>query len=259
MSNIKIHPTAIIETGAELAEGVEIGPFSIIKKHVKVGKNTKIRERVTVDGWTTIGENCDVFTGAVLGSPTQDKKFTGGKSFLNIGNNNNIREYVTINPGTGEGTATTIGDGNLLMAYSHVAHDCILHNNVTLANVGTLAGHVEVHDKAIIGGLTAIHQFVTVGTLAIIGGCSKATQDIPPFVMVDGHPARAHTLNKVGLQRANVSEEEKRALKKAYKIIFRSKITTKTAIKRIREEIELNPSIETLLLFLENAKRGICD
>lgn len=152
MNDVKIHPTAIVEDGVTLDHGVEIGPYSIIKKNVKIGANTIVRERVSIEGWTTIGESCEIFAGAVVGSMTQDKKFKGGKSYLRIGNNNNIREYVTINPGTEEETETVIGDNNLLMAYSHVAHDCILHNNITLANVATLAGHVVVEDRAIIGG-----------------------------------------------------------------------------------------------------------
>ena len=258
MAEVKIHPTAIVDDGAELDSGVEIGPYSIIKKNVKIGANTVVRERVTIEGWTTIGEGCNIFPGAVIGSLTQDKKFQGGKSFLRIGNNNNIREFVTINPGTDEGTETVIGNNNLLMAYSHVAHDCILHNNITIANVGTLAGHVEVEDRAIIGGLSAVHQFVKIGSLAIIGGCSKVTHDIPPFMMVDGHPAAAHGINVVGLQRAEVSQEDRSSLKKAYKILFRSQLTLKTAVQQIKDEVTMTDSIGRLLAFLERSERGIC-
>jgi len=258
MKDVTIHPTAIIEEGAELDYGVSVGPFSIIKQHVKIGANTKINERVTVDGWTTVGEDCELFSGAVVGSVTQDKKFKGGKSYLQIGNNNNIREYVTINPGTEEGTATIIGNNNLLMAYSHVAHDCVLHNNVTLANVATLAGHVIVEDRAIIGGLSAVHQFVRIGTLAIVGGCSKVVQDIPSYMMTDGHPVRAFGINSVGIDRAGISKEEKRELKRAFKIIFKSKLTLKNSIRKIEDELTLTPSIDTLLDFLKKSERGIC-
>lgn len=259
MKDVTIHPTAIVENGAELDHGVEVGPFSLIKANVRIGANTIIRERVTIDGWTTVGKECEIFTGAVIGSPTQDKKFKGGKSFLNIGDRNKIREYVTINPGTDEGTETRIGNDNLLMAYAHVAHDCILHNNVTLANVGTLAGHVEVFDRAIIGGLTAVHQFVKIGTLVIVGGCSKVVQDIPPFMMTDGHPVKAFGINSVGLDRAGVSKEEKRELKKAFKIIFRSGFVLKNSIKHIEAELVQTDTILTLLNFLRTSERGICN
>ncbi len=255
---VSIHPSAIIESGAELDFGVEVGPFSYIKKNVKIGANTKIRERVSIEGWTTIGKDCEIFSGAVVGSVTQDKKYKGDKSFLRIGNGNKIREYVTINPGTGEGTETVIGDNNLLMAYSHIAHDCILHNNITLANVATLAGHVIIEDKVIIGGLSAVHQFVRIGTLSIIGGCSKVVQDIPPFMMTDGHPVKAYGINSVGLDRACIPKEEKMELKKAFKIIFRSGLSLKNIIKQIEETLPKTPTIQTLLKFLSKSERGIC-
>jgi len=257
-ATVIIHPTAIIEKGATLDEGVEVGPFSIIRKNVKVGARTKVGERITIEGWTTIGTDCHIFTGAVVGSMTQDKKYKGGKSYLRIGNNNNIREYVTVNPGTEDGTETVIGDDNLLMAYSHVAHDCILHNNVTLANVATLAGHVIIEDRAIIGGLSAVHQFVRIGTLSIIGGCSKVVQDIPPYMMVDGHPVKAYSINSVGIDRANVPKEEKKELKKAFKVVFRSGLSLKNIIRTIEKELPKTPTIQTLLVFLSNSERGIC-
>ena len=255
---VVIHPTAIIESGAELDYGVEVGPYSLIKKNVKIGAGTKVNERVTIDGWTTIGKDCELFTGAVVGSVTQDKKYKGDKSFLRIGNGNKIREYVTINPGTDEGTETVIGDNNLLMAYSHVAHDCILHNNITLANVATLAGHVVIEDRVIIGGLSAVHQFVRLGTLAIVGGCSKVVQDIPPFMMTDGHPAKAYGINSVGLDRAQIPKEEKPELKKAFKIVFKSGLSLRNIIKQIEETLPKTPTILTLLNFLSNSERGIC-
>ncbi len=256
--DVIIHPTAIVEKGAELDGGVEIGPYSIIRGNVKIGRGTKVGDRVTVEGWTTIGNECDIFTGAVIGSITQDKKFKGKKSFLRIGNGNTIREYATINPGTEEGTETVIGNDNLFMAYSHVAHDCILHNNITLANVGTLAGHVVVEDRAIIGGLSAVHQFVRIGTLVIVGGCSKVVQDLPPYTMVDGHPARAFGVNSIGLDRADIPKEEKSELKKAFKIIFKSRLTVKNAAKQIEKELAMTPTIQTLLEFLNKSERGIC-
>ncbi len=255
---IVIHPTAIVHPDAELEAGVEIGPYSIIEETVRIGAGTKIGARVSIEGHTTIGSGCEIFTGAVLGSVTQDKKYKGGKSFLIIGNNTKIREYVTMNPGTEEGTETRIGNDNLVMAYAHVAHDCVVGNQVTLANNATLAGYVVVEDKAIIGGLSAVHQFVRVGTLAIVGGCSKVVQDIPPYVLVDGHPAKAYGLNVVGLERADFPKEERMLLKKAFKIIFKSRLSIKSAIQKIEEELPKTPAILTLLDFLKKSERGIC-
>lgn len=257
-ANVTIHPTAIIHPDAELGEGVEVGPFSIIEGTVKIGNRTRIGARVTIEGHTTLGEDNEIFTGAVIGSVTQDKKYDGGVSYLRIGNRNKIREYVTINPGTKEGTETVIGDDSLLMAYAHVAHDCVIGNGTILANAATLAGHVIIEDKAIIGGLSGVHQFVRVGTLAIVGGCSKVVQDVPSYMMVDGHPATAHGINSVGLDRAGISREEKALLKKAFKIIFRSKLTVKSAMEKIRTEIPETPTREILLGFLARSERGIC-
>lgn len=255
---VMIHPTAIVHPDAELEPGVEIGPYSIIEGTVRIGVGTKIGARVTVEGYTTIGANCEIFTGAVIGSMTQDKKYTGGKSYLVIGDNNKIREYVTLNPGTLEGTETRIGNDNLIMAYAHVAHDCIVGNQTTLANNATLGGHVLVEDKAIVGGLSAVHQFVRVGSLAIVGGCSKVVQDIPPYILVDGHPAKAYGLNSVGLERAHFPSEERRVLKSAFKVIFRSGLSMKNAIRKLEEEFPKTSAIMALLEFLKKSERGIC-
>lgn len=257
LKGVKIHPAAIVHPDAELGEGVEIGPYSLVAGTVKMGDRTRLGAHVTIEGHTTLGEECEVFTGAVVGSVTQDKKYEGGTSYLRIGSRNRIREYVTINPGTKEGTETVIGDDALLMAYAHVAHDCVIGNHAILANQATLAGHVIVEDRAIIGGLSAVHQFVRIGNLAIVGGCSKVVQDVPPFMMVDGHPAKAYGINSVGLDRAGMPQEEKTLLKKAFKILFRSGLSVKNAVIRIQEEIPLTPSIEVLLQFLKGSRRGI--
>ncbi len=253
-----IHPTAIVHPDAELGIGVEVGPFSIIEGTVKIGEQTKIDARVSIKGHTTIGSENEIFTGAVIGSITQDKKYKGGVSYLRIGDRNKIREYVTINPGTDEGTETVIGSDNLIMAYAHIAHDCVLGNHITLANNGTLAGHVIIDDRAIVGGFGAVHQFVRIGALAIVGGCSKVVQDIPPYMMVDGHPARAYGLNSVGLERANIPNDERSSLKKAFKILFKSDLIVKSAIKKIETELPKSPCITTLLEFLRKSERGIC-
>lgn len=253
-----IHPTAIVHPKAELDPGVEIGPYSIVEANVKIGAGTKVGARVTLEGYTTLGRNNQIFTGAIVGSMTQDKKYKGGISYLKIGDNNSIREYCTLNPGTLEGTETVIGNGNLLMAYAHVAHDCIVGNDTVIANNGTLAGHCVVEDKAIVGGLSGLHQFIKIGKLSIVGGCSKVTSNVPPFVMVDGHPARAFGLNVVGLERNNVSSEERANLKRAFKIIFRSGLALKSAIKQMEETLPQSPAILSLLEFLKNSDRGIC-
>ena len=256
--SVTIHPTAIIHDEAELGEGVVIGPYSIIEGTVKIGDGTLVGSHVVIEGHTTIGAENQIFTGAVIGSPTQDKKYDGGISYLTIGDRNKIREYVTINPGTKDGTRTIIGNDNLLMAYSHVAHDCVVHDHVVLANQATLAGHVIVQDRAIVGGLRAVHQFVRLGELALIGGCSKVVQDVPPFMMADGHPARVYGINSVGLDRAGYASHDKQVLKKAFKITFRSRHTLKNAILHLESELGDGAAFETLLKFLKTSERGIC-
>ena len=253
-----IHPTAIVDPEAEIGSGVTIGPFSVIEANVVIGDDTEVGARVTIEGHTTIGKENHIFTGAIVGSVTQDKKYKGGITYLKIGDRNKIREYVTINPGTDDGTETVIGDDNLIMAYAHVAHNCTIGNKTIIANAGTLAGHVIVEDRAVIGGLAGVHQFVKIGYMAIIGGSSKAVKDIPPFIMVDGHPAKAYGLNVVGMERAGLVKEERLLLKRAFKIIFRSKLATKNAIESLKKDIPPSPAIVKIINFLEASDRGIC-
>ena len=253
-----IHPTAIIDPEAEIGSGVTIGPYSIVEANVTIGEGTTIGARVTIEGHTTVGRDNQIFTGAVIGSVTQDRKFKGGVTYLKIGDRNKIREYVTINPGTDDGSETVIGDDNLIMAYAHVAHNCVIGNHTTIANAGTLAGHVIVEDRAVIGGLSGVHQFVRIGYLSIIGGNSKAVQDIPPYTMVDGHPAKAYGLNVVGFERADLPKEERLLLKRAFKIVFRSRLSIKSSIQSLRNELLPTPSIYRLIQFLEASERGIC-
>ncbi|MDP2981550.1 MAG: acyl-ACP--UDP-N-acetylglucosamine O-acyltransferase, partial [Candidatus Omnitrophota bacterium] len=210
---MKIHPTAIVDKKAKLADDIEVGPYAIIGPNAEIAKGAVIGSRVTIDGYTAIGERTRIFTGAVIGSPPQDLKYKGQKTFLKIGKDNIIREYVTMNPGTEEGTSTSIGDGNLFMAYSHVAHNCRVGNNCVIANAGTLAGHVTLEDKVVLGGFAGVHQFTRVGKIAIIGGCSKFVQDIPPFSTCDGNPARVYGLNLVGVRRAGMPQKAQRELK----------------------------------------------
>ena len=253
-----IHPTAIIHENAEIGEGVQIGPYVCIAGTVKIGSRTVVGPRVTIEGYTTLGADNEIFSGAVIGSPTQDRKFSGGVSYLKIGDRNKVREYVTINPGTESGAETLIGDDNLLMAYSHVAHDCIIRNHAVLANAATLGGHVLVDDRAIIGGLSAVHQFVRIGRLSLVGGCSKVVQDVPPFLIADGHPARVYGINSVGIDRAGISREEKAMIKKAFRIVFKSSLTVKDALMKLQQECPPVPSLSFLIEFLKASERGIC-
>lgn len=260
MEEIKIHKTALVHPEAKLGEDVEVGAYSVIGPNVVIGDNARIGCHCYIDGRTTIGHGCQIFTGAVVGGPPQDKKYNGeGEVSLTIGDNNIIREYVTVHLGTLEGGGkTTIGNNNLFMAYSHIAHDCTIGNNCVMANSGTLAGHVTLEDSAVVGGLSAVHQFVRLGRLSIIGGCSKVVQDVPPFSMCDGHPARVYGLNIVGLKRAHFNPQTIHNLKKAFKILFNSGLTKTHAIERIEKEVDICPEVQHLIFFVKTTERGLC-
>lgn len=260
MENINIHKTAVIHPGAKLSSGVSVGPYSVIDGTVTLDDNVRIASHCVITGQTTIGRNCKIYSGAVIGSAPQDKKHSSDDNvFLNIGENNIIREYVTINPGTVEGgSKTVIGGNNLIMAYAHVAHDCVIGNNCVMANAATLGGHVTLEDNAVIGGLTAVHQFVRLGRLSIVGGCSKVVQDVPPFSMCDGHPAKVVNTNTIGLKRVQISPEAVLGLKRAFKILFHSGLSKSHAIERVVNEIETCPELEHLIFFIKTSKRGIC-
>ncbi len=254
---MQIHSAALVSKKAKLGENVSVGPYSVISGAAVIGSGTKIGSHCVIEGNTTVGKNCEVFTGAVIGSRPQDLKYKGEKVYLEIGDNNIIREYCTLNPGTEEGSKTIVGDGNLIMAYSHVAHDCRVGNNCVLANNSTLAGHVTIEDRAVIGGLVAIHQFVRVGQLSIIGGCSKVVQDIPPYSTCDGHPAAVFGLNLVGLRRHNVSKESIGLLDDAFRILFSSGLSIKHALEKLAKEIKLTSEVTYLAEFIKKTERGI--
>jgi UDP-N-acetylglucosamine acyltransferase len=254
---MNIHQTAIISPEAKLGKDVSVGPYSVISGDADIGPGCSIGAHCLVGEFTRIGSNCQIFSGAVIGSVTQDKKFDKKKSFLEIGNNNIIREYVTINRGTSESSKTKIGNNCLLMAYSHVAHDCIVGDNVVIANCGTLAGHVVLGNNVIIGGLSAVHQFVRIGSLAIIGGCSKVVQDIVPYAMADGHPAKVYTVNMLGLRRAKFPDAVKEDLRRAFKLLFFMKLNIKNAIAKIEQEIRNTKEISDLIDFVKASERGI--
>ena len=256
---MEVHPTAIVHSRAKIAPGVKIGAYSLIGENVQIGKDTVIESHGVVEGWTEIGERCHLFPFVSIGAPPQALRYRGGPTRVLIGNDNVIREFVTINRGTPEGGGETVlGHGNFVMAYSHIAHDCKVGNQVIMANASTLAGHIEVEDFAIVGGLVAIHQFVRVGCYAIIGGASAVPQDIPPYMCAAGNRARLFGLNTVGLKRHHFPEDTMSALKQAYRILFRSHLVLNKAVEKVREEVPDSAEIRHLLDFLKKSKRGIC-
>jgi UDP-N-acetylglucosamine acyltransferase len=255
-ATMAIHPTAIIDPQAVIGQNVEIGPYSIIGPRVTIGDGCRIAPHVVMD-YTTLGRNCQVGVGAVLGGSPQDINFGGETSYVEVGNDVIIREYVTLNRGTGEGTATQVGDGCMLMAYCHLGHNTVLGNKVIMANSVHLGGYVHIGDNAFIGGGVVLHQFVHIGRLAMIGGNSGARQDIPPFAIADNRPATVIGINKVGLKRQNFTLEQRTRIKKAYHYLFFARLGIQSAIEKIRAEIEPDPNIDELIHFVQNTKRGI--
>jgi UDP-N-acetylglucosamine acyltransferase len=253
----EIHPGAVVDPGAEIGEGAAIGPFCAIGPHVRIGAGARLISHVVVDGWTTVGAGCTVFPFASLGTQTQDLKYKGGVPRVEIGARTTIREYVTVNAATNDGDVTRVGEECHIMAYAHIAHDCVVGNRVIIANAGTLAGHVVLEDQAIVGGLVGIHQFVHIGRLGIIGGCSKVTQDVPPFMMADGHPLEIHGINSVGLKRAGVDDHAQAMLKKAYRLLYRQNLTTAKALEEIERQIDALPEVAHLVEFVRKSERGI--
>lgn len=255
---MNIHPTAIVHPRAKIAEGAEIGPYSVIGENVSVGKDTRIASHVLVEGWTTIGERNQIFPFSCIGTPPQDIGYRNEETYLVIGNDNVIRESATIHRATTkEDRVTEIGNGNFLMAYSHVAHDCKFGNHIIMANSVGLGGHITVGDYAILGGIVAVHQFVRIGAYAIIGGQSAVSQDIPPYVSAAGNRAKLYGLNLVGLKRRGFSDEAISNLKKAYRIIFRSGLILEEALARVKAELGDSPEAMHLMEFMKNSKRGI--
>ncbi len=255
----QIHPTAIIGSDVKLGNNVTVGPYAIIQGHVSLGDDTVVGAHALVEGYTTMGKGCQIFTGAVIGSRPQDKKHQNtDKVFLKIGDNNIFREYVTVNPGTLEGGGTTvIGNNNLLMACAHVAHDCHIGNDCVMANYVGLSGHVTIEDRAVIGGLTGIHQFTRVGYLSVIGGCSKVNQDVPPYSMVDGNPATLRGLNIVGLKRAGMASATQLELRRVFKVLFNSGLNRSNAIVQVKEQYNGLAEINRVLEFIQASTRGI--
>ncbi|HET9753685.1 MAG TPA: acyl-ACP--UDP-N-acetylglucosamine O-acyltransferase [Myxococcales bacterium] len=253
-----IHPTAVVDRRAELHGSVEVGPFAVIGPKVKIGARTRVGPHAVIEGDTSIGENNVIFQFAALGAIPQDLKYAGEPTRLQIGNANQIREFATVHIGTaGGGGVTRIGDRCLLMANSHVAHDVQLGDDCILANSVALAGHVSVEEHVIFGGLAAVHQFTRIGRLAFVSGGAMVTQDVPPYLTVQGDRAEVVGINTVGLTRAHFDEHAQARVKGAFKIIFRSKMGLREAIAHVKAEYGGNPEIDHLINFLEGTQRGI--
>ncbi len=252
----KIHPTAVIDSEAQIGANVIIGPYCVIGANVIIGDGSWLQNHVTICGPSLIGRNNKFYAYTSIGQQTQDLKYSTEPTYLEIGNDNVFREFVTVNRGTLPGEKTVIGNHNNFLAYCHIAHDCIVGNHVIFSNNGTLAGHVIVEDHVILGGLTAVHQFCRLGKHAITGGCSKIVQDIVPFTIADGNPARARGINAVGLKRHGYSDEQILAIRQVYKTLYRSKLNISQALQSLREQ-SLTEEMSHMMDFVENSKRGI--
>ena len=257
MSEVEIHPTAIVDAKAEIGAGTIIGPYCIIAAGVVLGSECWLQHHVTLCGPMAAGARNKFYAYCSIGQQTQDLKYRGEPTYLEIGEENTFREFVTINRGTTSAGKTRVGNGGNFLAYSHIGHDCDVGDAVVFSNNGTLAGHVFVGDHAVMGGLTAVHQFCRIGRYAITGGCSKIVQDIPPFMIADGNPARVRGINLIGLERAGFSPETIKGIKEAFRLIYRSKYNTRQAIEAIRNELPPSPELTEIVEFIEQSERGI--
>ena len=252
---MNIHPSAIVEEGALIEEGTVIGPFSVIGAQVKIGRNCIIHSHVTIDGNTTIGSNNEIFPYACIGKKTQDLKFISGNPGVKIGNNNSIREYATIHCATDDGDYTTIKDNCLILTYCHIAHDCILEDNVILSGGSMLAGHVEIGKNVIVSGMTGVIQFVKIGDYAFVGGYSKLTQDVPPYCIADGIPARIAMINKIGLERNQFSKESIKEIYRAFKCVFKSDESMDDIMDNLAAMD--NTHAKKMFDFIKSSKKGV--
>ncbi|MCL4787825.1 MAG: acyl-ACP--UDP-N-acetylglucosamine O-acyltransferase [Verrucomicrobia bacterium] len=251
-----IHPTAIVHPHARLGTDCEVGPFCIIGEHVELGEGCRLHSHVVVDGHTRLGKGNEIYPFTTVGLKTQDLKWTGGITRTEIGDHNIIRETVTIHSATGDGEATVIGSHNAILAGSHIGHNVVMGDRI-IVSMAALAGHVLVEDHAVVGGMCAVHQFCRVGRMSFIGGCAKVVQDVPPFMVVDGNPAETRTINKVGLERNDVSDEAQTALRQAYKILFREGLTMPNALSKVEKELPPLPEIKHLTSFIRTSERGV--
>jgi len=252
-----IHPTAIVHPSAKIARGVEIGPYCLVGDKASIGAGTVLQAHVVINGWTEIGEDCEIFPFATVGATSQDRKYEGERAYTRIGNRTVLREYVSVQRGTGEESATVVGDDCLLLAYVHVAHNCVVGDHVTMSNLAQLAGHVEVGDYAVIGGQVGAVQFTRIGSYAMVGGASKVMKDVPPYFLVEGNPALPNGLNSVGLRRAGFSREARAEMKLFYKLLYASKLNVSQALEAMKAEVATDQG-RAIIAFLEApSHRGI--
>ncbi len=252
-----IHPTALIDPTAELGVGVAIGPYAIVGPQVTIGDRCRIGPRATLQRNVRLSEGVRVGDGSILGGDPQDHKYNGEETWVEVGEGTIIREYSTINRGTSATLKTTVGARCFIMTYVHLAHDCHVGDDVVIANATQCAGHVTIHDRAILSGLNAVHQFVTIGTYAFVGGGSRVSQDIPPYVKAVGNPMELYGLNSIGLQRAGFAGETVAALKRAYRLFFNSDLNLSQALERARAELPVLPEVERFVTFVESSERGV--
>ncbi|HEY5621308.1 MAG TPA: acyl-ACP--UDP-N-acetylglucosamine O-acyltransferase [Pontiella sp.] len=252
----QIHPTAIVADGAQIADDAVIGPYCVVSADAVIGSGTELISHVVIEGFTILGENNRVSPFAVLGGRTQDLKFKGGKPGVKIGDNNTIREYVTINAATKDGDFTVIGSNCLIMAYAHIAHCCSVGNHVIIANACQIAGHVTIEDMATIEGLVGIVQFLRVGTMAFVGGMSKISKDMPPYMIAHGDPLEVRGFNKIGMERRGVDEAGRKAMKEAYRILYRQSAPIAQSLEKIETEVEQTPEVRHLLEFCRASDKG---
>ena len=257
MNSGEIHPTAMVDPRAEIGTGTVVGPYCIIGADVVLGANCWLQHHVTLSGPMRAGTGNKLYAYCSIGQQTQDLKYQGEPTYLEIGDENTFREFVTVNRSTSSDGKTRIGSRGNFLAYSHIGHDCTVGDDVVFSNNGTLAGHVQVGHYAVMGGLTAVHQFCRIGRFAITGGCSKIVQDVPPFMIADGNPARIRGINLVGLERKQFPAESVRLIKEAFRLIYRAKLNTRQAIEAIRKELPETAEIRELLTFIEASDRGI--
>lgn len=252
-----IHPTAIVADGAQIADDALIGPYCSVSSKAVIGSGTELMSHVVVEGNTALGRNNRVSPFAVLGGRTQDLKFKGGEPGVKIGDNNTIREYVTVNAATNDGDFTLLGSNCLIMAYAHIAHCCHIGNDVIIANACQIAGHVTIEDMATIEGLVGIVQFLRVGTMAFVGGMSKISKDMPPYMIAHGDPLEVRAFNRIGMERRGVDEAGRKAIKEAYRILYRQDAPVSQSLDRIEAEVEQTPEIIHLLEFCRSSEKGI--
>jgi len=255
--DVQVGPNAVLGADVEVGNGSVIGPSVVIEDGVVLGDECRIGPSVMITGNTRIGHRNKFFHGASIGNDPQDLKFRGEDTFLEIGDDNVFREFCTVHLAAGEGEKTRVGSNNLLMAYVHVAHNCVIHDHVIIANAVNIAGHVEVESHATLGGMTPVHQFVRIGAYCMVGGGSRLPQDVPPFVRVAGNPVEVAGVNSIGLKRRGFSDDELSNIKKAYRLLYRSGLNVRQAVDRIASDCKLTKSIEDLIEFIRRSERGI--